>query len=157
MGWKLDQLVAEHDRPLRAFVCRRGGARHVDDVVGEVWLAAVEAQRSGRELTPSWLYAVARNKLVDHWRRSERGDAMLAKLTVSACQAVLPEEPTTVGVALEGLPGRQRVLLERRYVDGYPTQTLADAEGRSYRAAESALARARVALRKQVVALESAA
>lgn len=156
MGWELDELVKEHDRTLRAFVRSRAGGWVADDIVGDVWIAAVEARRKGRELTPGWLYAVARNKIVDHWRRSERGTAAMVTLASSAEVVVDVTEPTTMDLALERLPSRHRRLLEGHYVDGWPMQDLADREGSTYRAAESALARARTALRARVEELQVA-
>ena len=120
-------------------------------------MAAVEARRRGRDLTPGWLYAVARNKVVDHWRRNERGTAAMVKLAATVDEVVDLTEPTTVDLALERLPCRHRRLLEAHYVEGRPMQELADREGSTYRAAESALARARAALRAHVVELEAVA
>ncbi len=55
-------------------VQRGGGVAVAEDLTAETFLAAVAAVRDGtvEELTPAWLMSVARNKLVDHWRRAER-------------------------------------------------------------------------------------
>jgi RNA polymerase sigma-70 factor (ECF subfamily) len=47
-----------------------------EDLTSETFLAAADAVRRNAvpDLTVAWLITVARNKLVDHWRREERDE-----------------------------------------------------------------------------------
>jgi RNA polymerase sigma-70 factor, ECF subfamily len=54
-----------------------------EDLTSETFLAAVDSLRRRRlpSLTVAWLITVARNKLVDYWRRAEREQRMLDVVT----------------------------------------------------------------------------
>src|SRR5258706_6939012 len=53
---------------------RTSSATVAEDLTSETFLAAADAvnRNSVPDLTAAWLITVARNKLVDHWRREER-------------------------------------------------------------------------------------
>ena len=59
---------------------RCGSATVAEDLTSETFLAASDAVKRGTvaDLTVAWLIGVARHKLVDHWRRRERDDRLLA-------------------------------------------------------------------------------
>jgi catechol 2,3-dioxygenase-like lactoylglutathione lyase family enzyme len=59
---------------------RSGSASLAEDLASETFLAAVRASHQGSlpEVNVAWLVAVARHKLVDHWRRLEREQRSLA-------------------------------------------------------------------------------
>ncbi len=60
------------------YLLRRCGSVEVaEDLTSEVFLAAV---RGEGPRDPAWLTAIARNKLVDHWRRAERESRALVLL-----------------------------------------------------------------------------
>lgn len=65
------RLYDRHERPAWRFFVRQGVAPAVaDDLLQETWIAIV---RSAERYAPTarfatWLYAIARSKLVDHWR-----------------------------------------------------------------------------------------
>jgi RNA polymerase sigma-70 factor (ECF subfamily) len=64
-------LYARHERPLYRFVLRSlADAALADDLAQDTWLAVV---RHAEHWTPrarfsTWLFGIARNKLIDHWR-----------------------------------------------------------------------------------------
>src|SRR6516225_5426748 len=72
------QLLAIYDRALpQVYGYLRARVRDdtiAEDITAETFLAAVGAVRERRvpDLTVAWLVTVARNKLVDHWRRTAR-------------------------------------------------------------------------------------
>src|SRR5882757_2806400 len=76
-------LLALYDRALPQvygyLAARVGDAAVAEDLTAETFLAAVRAVREAKvpELTIAWLVTVARNKLVDHWRRSAREERSL--------------------------------------------------------------------------------
>ena len=69
------RLLALYDRALPqvyGYLVRRvSDAAVAEDLTAETFLAAVRAVRENKvpDLTIAWLVAVARHKLVDHWRR----------------------------------------------------------------------------------------
>ncbi len=98
----------------------------------------------------AWLIGVARHKLVDHWRRSERERRGL--------ESVGPDQPddpweelldtSAAFSALAQLPGPQRAALVLRYLDGLSVTETADHLDRTVRGTETLLVRARAALRR---------
>jgi len=65
------------------FVCRRCGDPDLaKDLTAEALLAAALRVRDGEpgEVTTAWIKSVARNKLLEHWRRSEREQRRLRLL-----------------------------------------------------------------------------
>ena len=127
------------------------------DVVSETFLAMI--QNIGRLDAAStnvakWLSGVARHKIADHWRRSAR--------PVAAQDLELPEQETNPAVAMDALEMReavgqamdrmddlQRIALEWKYIDGLTVREIAEQLGRTERAIEAILYRARGAFRAQ--------
>ena len=127
-----------------------------EDLTSEVFMGAVDviARRPPEDVTTAWLIGIARHKLVDHWRRTEREQRRL--------QAVA-DEPTTGAVddvwdvhldvlaarhTLEGLGAHHRAALTLRYLDGLPVTEVAATLGRTVHATEALLVRAKRAFRK---------
>jgi len=135
---------------------RCGSTVLAEDLTAETFMAAVAAVKRGRvgaaEVTVAWLVGVARHKLADHWRRAAREQRGLAAVAVLADEAGDPwDEHLDVQVAhaaLGRLPGPQRAALTLRYLDGLPVADVAACLGRSVRATETLLVRARSALRR---------
>lgn len=66
-------LYARHERPVFRFLRRSLGAdgeAFADELHQEVWLAVVRnaARYEPRARFATWLYGIARSKLIDHWR-----------------------------------------------------------------------------------------
>jgi RNA polymerase sigma-70 factor (ECF subfamily) len=129
-----------------------------EDLTGETFLAAVGAVRRDAvpDLTVAWLITVARNKLVDHWRRLEREERRL-RLVHAADDDVVPDAAegwdalVDAGEAhrvLAGLGSHHRSALTLRYLDGLSVPDVADVLGRTVHATEALLVRARGAFRR---------
>lgn len=76
------RLFERHERPVFRFLLRSTGtAAAADDLMQETWLAVVRnaASYEPRARFTTWLYGIARTKLIDHWRRAGR-DAIAAAL-----------------------------------------------------------------------------
>lgn len=106
----------------------------------------------GRSDVVTWLCAIGRHKLVDHFRRSGREQQrhlrLAAAWTDSAVGAWAQQELRAgVESGLAQLPGEQRMVLVLRYLDGLPVREIASIIGRSEKATESLLSRAREAFR----------
>lgn len=133
---------------------RCGEVPLAEDLTSEVFLAAVRSVRRGDPVDVSipWLVAVARHKLIDHWRRQEREDRGLRMVAVNT----RPTESTGPEIVEEGraraillrLPAPYRAALTLRYVDGLPVAAIAMEMDRTIHATESLLARARAAFRR---------
>ena len=135
-----------------AYLASRVGDRTVaEDLTQETFLAAARTIKDGRtdDVSVAWLVAVARNKLMDHYRRAQRDQRATARVAV----------PTTAGAAAEGgraqaldamaaLTADHRTVLVLRYLDDLPVSEVAALMGRSVHATESLLARARDAFKR---------
>lgn len=151
-------LVALYDSALPEvygyLASRCGSATVAEDLTSETFLAAVDAVKRGAvpELTVAWLIAVARHKLVDHWRRAERqGRALHA---VDDPPGGDTDDPWDVRLdalraheTLARLGAHHRSALTLRYLDGLPVPEVATCLGRSVGATEVLLVRARKAFR----------
>ncbi len=132
-----------------------GSATLAEDLTQETFLTALGRFGDGRggEVSIPWLMVVARNKLLEHHRRVGREDRRL-KLVFSRDT----ERPSTVErtvsqaeaiTLLQQLPPDQRIALALRYAEDLEVADVARAMGRSVRATESLLARARRTLRRR--------
>ena len=133
---------------------RCGSVSVAEDLTAETFLAAVASVRKpdAPEVTVTWLVAVARHKLSDHWRRTAREQRTLA---AAAEPAEAVDDPwdqwldaEAAYAALRCLPGPQRAALTLRYLDGLPVAEVAGHLGRSVHATETLLVRAKAALRR---------
>jgi RNA polymerase sigma-70 factor (ECF subfamily) len=137
-----------------SFILRRCGDRSVaEDLTSDVFLRAVRETKLGRTVvTPAWLTTVARNRLIDHWRRTAREQRRL-QMAWSRTESDewtddgSPLEPEVVNQVMRGLPAGYQAVLSLRYLDDLSVPEVADALGRSVHATESLLARARRAFR----------
>lgn len=131
------------------FLFRCGGSVAVaEDLTQETFLAAVAQLKRGKRVeSPSaWIHAVARHKLIDHYRRSSR--ARVAGAGIEAVAPLEDESQAATVAALARVPASQRAALVLRHVDGFSVPEVADLLGRSVEAVESLLARGRVSLRR---------
>lgn len=135
----------------------RLGRSDGEDVTAEVFHAAALAFADGHAstVTPAWLMAVTRNKVIDRWRRAERRKAKRHLVWARDEEAVdFPDQMTraatrdAVLAALDQLKPRHRTLLILHHVDGMPVPEIAAALDESTRAVESAIRRARESFRR---------
>jgi RNA polymerase sigma-70 factor, ECF subfamily len=152
------QLLALYDDALPEvygyLVRRLGSGLAAEELCAETFYAALASARRGavRFVTIAWLIGIARNKLVDHWRRQAREQRMLS-LVVG--QSATDDEPwqgelddaRAIAVLSQLLPD-QRSALTLRYLDGMPVPAVAAALGRTVHATESLLMRAKSSFRQ---------
>jgi RNA polymerase sigma-70 factor, ECF subfamily len=149
------QLLALYDDALPhvyGYLQRRcGSAPLAEDLTSETFLAAVDAVRRQRvpELSTAWLLTVARNKLVDHWRRREREERKLAALDTESEEDRWDVELDALVAhdTLARLGPHHRSALTLRYLDGLPVSEVARHLDRTVGATEVLLVRARRAFR----------
>lgn len=130
-----------------------GDRRLTEDLTQETFTACVRAARDGvaDAMTMPWLMGVARHKLIDHYRRRTREERKLslvwsARTDDSATTTTFDVTDVEALTALSLLSDQHRLVLVLRYVDDLSVNEVADATGRSVRATESLIVRARHAL-----------
>jgi RNA polymerase sigma-70 factor (ECF subfamily) len=127
-----------------------------EDLTSETFLAAADAvkRHAVPDLTVAWLITVARNKLVDHWRREERDERRRFQLLEAPDESATDDdeaqerfERARVRSVLDELGAHHRAALTLRYLDGLSVPDVADHLGRTVHATEALLVRARRAFR----------
>lgn len=142
------------------YLALRAGAEAAEEITNDVFLAVVRSPEcsNAATLTEPWIMAIAKNKLIDHWRRADskrrydqkNGPRVEDFSEPSAEVAVLANSSEALKT-LDKLPSHYRALLTLRYIDDMSVAQVARAVGLSEQAAESALARARRAFRNAYV------
>ena len=112
-----DTLYARHRTRLFRFVLRSIKARAVaEELYQEIWMRVIEARSSyaPKARFTTWLYTIAHNHLVDHWRKrgltlvALEGDEVASASPDPADQAQARESLARFVSALEALPPLQR-------------------------------------------------
>jgi RNA polymerase sigma-70 factor, ECF subfamily len=153
-----EALLALYDRALPdvyGYLVRRCPAPVAEELTADTFLAAVAAVSRGHGGTVSaaWLMTVARNKLVDHWRRAAREERK--RHLVGDPESTLPDEGWVEQIdqrralaVLARMGPHHQAALTLRYLDGLPVPEVAEELGRTVHATEALLVRARVAFRR---------
>jgi RNA polymerase sigma-70 factor (ECF subfamily) len=149
-------LLALYDLALPqvyGYLLRRSGDRDVaEELTSETFLAAADVARRADPppVDVGWLIGVARHKLADHWRgraREQRNmravatDPAAGRATVDPWDARL--DALRARAVLACLAPQHRAALTLRYVDDLPVAQVAGLLGRTVRATETLLVRAR--------------
>jgi RNA polymerase sigma-70 factor (ECF subfamily) len=148
----------EHSLPrVYAYLFHRCGRdpELAEELTQQAFVEAVRgrARFRGRSDAVTWVVSIARNKLVDHFRRVERDQRRHAALVSGfalAGSTTLPPPigPDDVDAVLAVLPALQRAVLVLHYMDHLPVRDVARLIGKSEAAAASLLARGRDSFRQ---------
>ena len=147
-------VYRETIRPLYRFVSRRvgGDAALAEDLVQDTWMRALDSwpARGVPDEPRAWLVRVARNSLIDHFRRvmPQLVDPARLDLENAAFSPDAPDIASVVNWGLARLRRRHSIVLEAFYFDGRTTREIAAELRTSERAVEGALRRARAKLKK---------
>lgn len=153
------ELYERHAPAVLAYVRRRlGDADLAEDLAADVFvkaLVAIGRYRPGATPFSGWLYRIAHNRLVDHWRQLARhrtcplDDPRAAGLAdrdgPERGLDRLPLEP-----ALATLTAEQRDVIELRYLEGCSTRETAATTARSEAAVRKLQARGLAGLRRHL-------
>ena len=128
-----------------------GDVELAEDLTQATFMTAVSAFKDDLPdcLSIQWLQVVARSRLIDHYRRRAREETKLSLIVGRrpdvpvAGDLSIPEAQAALG----DLSASQRAALVLRYLDDLPVAEVAAWLGRSVRATESLLVRARASFR----------
>lgn len=132
-----------------------------EDIVSESMLALLKNIDQIDLETPkisAWLRSVVRHKVADHHRRAYRAKDHMPRVAIEQERRDGPEDPSAsitlaekqsqVTEILAGLPERQRLALEWKYVEGMRVREIAARLGETEKAVEATLYRARREFRR---------
>lgn len=149
-------LLALYDRALPQVYgylrARTPSDAMAEDLTAETFLAAVQAVNDDKvpQMTIAWLVTVARNKLVDHWRRAAREERSLQAVETTDVvddDLDIHFERMRAHDVLNELGAHHRGALTLRYLDGLSVPEVATQLDRTVHATEALLVRARNAFR----------
>jgi RNA polymerase sigma factor (sigma-70 family) len=158
-----DRLLRRHIGPIHAFFDRK-----IDGDVGDLVQATFEACTTsihafeGRSKFRTWLWGVARNKLLEHFRASRRGgdpidpsSMTLADLGVSMPQLIDDRRQARIVLeAMRNIPLEPQILLELHYWEKLPGSALREVLGVPENTVYGRLRRARALLTAEIQRLE---
>ncbi|AOE86276.1 RNA polymerase sigma factor [Pseudomonas sp. TCU-HL1] len=127
-------LYARHRLGLYRFLCGLcSDAALAEEIFQETWLNLIrsDSEQRGQASFKTWLYQIARNRLIDHWRKHGRlqgceeafdetlhGDALPGSSPDPERELSLSRDQQRLRAALDELPGEQReVFLLRAHGD----------------------------------------
>ena len=140
---------------------RLGETALAEDLTADVFLRVVEAVGTARfcqgSLAP-WLFRLAHNRLIDHYRRDREvpmpEDALEGTVDPPTGGAELEIDPGVLRSALRRLTPDQQQVIALKFLEDWSNAQIADAMGRSEGAVESLQHRALGALRRTLEELE---
>jgi RNA polymerase sigma factor (sigma-70 family) len=140
-----------------------GNRAVAEEIHQETWLSALASidtfQPERGDFRP-WMFGIARRQVALHYRKQTprawtRAASRLPAITADRPSTILPEDVlvcvernAAVRAALAELGAEARAALLGKYVEGRSTHELAEQLGRSAKAVESLLTRARATLRE---------
>ncbi|MGE5221943.1 MAG: RNA polymerase sigma factor [Omnitrophica WOR_2 bacterium] len=157
-------IYEQHSPGIYRFAYRQLGDRGLaEECVSETFSRFLHAMRQGRapiENVTGYLYRIAQNCIVDHYRRKPR-----APLPLEADdhpdpggdpeRAALQQlEEARVRAALQRLPDDQRRVVLLRILEGWSHEQVAEALGKSIEATRALQYRALTALRRMLIEKE---
>jgi RNA polymerase sigma-70 factor (ECF subfamily) len=143
----------------RFFLIQFVSRRHADDLLQETWLRIHEVRHTylpGRPLLP-WLYAIARNVRVDHYRKAHRAAGREEQLEENREFPAAATDHAAATADLEallaGLPESQREVIAMLKVNGMSLEEVAHATSSTVGSVKQKAHRAYDRLRKGLAAM----
>jgi RNA polymerase sigma-70 factor (ECF subfamily) len=143
----------------RFFLMQFVSRRHAEDLLQETWLRIHQVRhtyRSSQPLLP-WLYAIARNIRVDHYRKAHRAEGREERLEEGSDLTAVPDDRQTRNPDLEALlatlPDSQREVIAMLKVSGMTLEEVARATSSSVGSVKQKAHRAYDKLRKGLAGL----
>src|ERR1035441_2601699 len=120
----------------RFFLVKVVSRRHADDLLQETWMRIHQVRHTFRHGQPflPWLYAIARNIRVDHYRKASRAEGREQPLDAGYDIQEAPRDRSTETPDLEALlatlPQSQREVIAMLKVSGMSLEEVARSEER---------------------------
>lgn len=159
----LAMLYERYADPLFAFICHYlGGSRSdAEELWQDTLLAATQSMESysGQSRFFTWLCGIARHKIADRLRCRGQPAVVFSEVSNKQLAALLEKGPLPEEIlirretrlrvveVLTELPEEYRMALTARYAEQRSVEEVAQLLGKTYKAAESVLTRARTAFR----------
>ncbi len=157
-----DVLYQRHKGPLYRFILRQSGQVFVEELFQDIWLKVINSRMSYQVKASfrTWLYRIARNRIIDHYRRQslrpvDNDSDRLS--TISGAEHVQPEKQLEASNqhellmhAIAELPRDQKEAFLLKQEAGLDIEQIASTTGVSYEAAKSRLRYAFKKLRAQL-------
>ena len=155
-------LYQRHKGPLYRFILRQCGQEFVEELFQDIWLKVINS-RMGYQVKAAfktWLYHIARNRIIDHYRRHSlrpvaNNPDSLSDINAAECKQ--PENQLEAGNqhellmhAITELPRDQKEAFLLKEEAGLDIEQIAYTTGVSYEAAKSRLRYAYKKLRHQL-------
>lgn len=149
-------LYNRHRGPLYRYILRQvGEPATANDLYQQSWEKVIRSRHRFRDSSPlqAWMYRIARNNVIDHFRRQKPLDKRLPDEIEAPGPG--PEEQTDnehrrqdLERALQDLPAEQKEVLLLKLESGLNLKTIADVVGINQETAKSRLRYAVARLRK---------
>jgi RNA polymerase sigma-70 factor (ECF subfamily) len=145
----------EHRSRLRGYIAKRVRESHaVDDMLQEVYLkvhANLHTVQSPGSLS-AWLYRIAANVIVDHYRSQRPAEALPEQLAAPETERDhVAELAACLQPLIDDLPENYRVALVLSEIEGLPQPQVAERLGLSLSGAKSRIQRGREKLRQSLL------
>ena len=153
--YAFEELYAEYKDRLTGYVTKQSGASDAEDIVSETFLTAMEKlpELKNPEAFGSWLYSIAYNKCMQHYRDSSHTEQV--EDIEQLCETVMLPEDYAVNAQtreqlrgmINSLPRRSRSAVMLYYYDEKSVSEVASSLGVKESAARKLLLRAREKLK----------
>lgn len=149
-------VYQQYKHKLYSYVWYRAGqdAMVTEDIVSDIFLKAYRnyERYDSQYALSTWLYAIARNTLIDHYRKDRAVvdiDGLDVADTTDPLFLLIDEHVSRSEVlrAIEELPEEQRVFITAQFFDGKTAKEIANEAGKSHAAVRKIISRGVAALR----------
>ena len=150
-----DDLYATYATAVFRYACKCVGRRDVaEDITSEVFLSLYRHRSSiETDRLPGWLFAVAKNRAIDYWRRADIEERYLRSLPPAETATVPSIEPWLADT--KALKPVHRACLILRYVHGLDRTEIASHLGLSENQVKGHLQYALTILRRELEKIPS--
>ncbi len=144
-------LYRRHKGPLYRYVMRQCGPQYADELYQDIWLNVINARQAYAVKAGfrTWLYRIARNRIIDHYRRQRIRAVEAAPGTLSQLTGPAQNEPENrlesgkrqelLMNAIQALPRDQKEAFLLKEEAGLSVREIAQTTGVTFEAAKSRL------------------
>jgi RNA polymerase sigma-70 factor (ECF subfamily) len=158
--YAISRLYENHCQGIFRFLYYRTGNRQVaEDLTSEVFIQMIRSMpkfKEGSGSFTSWLYTIARNQCIDHYRKTKMkidqtmGEDLVSSILDTEETSGVKQQISDLMSKILELPLEQREIIELRFVSQLSIQETASALGRSTDSIKGMQYRALEALREKM-------